>query len=104
MNATNAMTKAHPQSARSEPISGIITLVTLVGLNVTFVAFFTLWSIADSATVNRMESISSYDPTLMLPNAHLTWIFAYASLVLLIAVDGSVLILYTRLRKARTRS
>lgn len=47
-------------------VLGVISCLTLLGLNFAFVAFFTLWQIADSAAINRMEMAAGVDPAQML--------------------------------------
>lgn len=61
--------------------------VAMVGLNVTVVAFFVLWLIADGVAISRMESESSMDPSQMLPNSELMWLAAHGSLLMLVVVD-----------------
>ncbi|WP_143181042.1 hypothetical protein [Glutamicibacter sp. 0426] len=61
--------------------------VAMVGLNVTVVAFFVLWLIADGVAISRMESESSMDPSQMLPNSELMWLAAHGSLLMVIVLD-----------------
>lgn len=68
-------------------VLGVVSGFTLLGLNIAFVAFFTLWQIADSAAINRMEMATGVDPAQMLPNANLMWIAAHASVLLLLVAD-----------------
>ena len=68
----------------------IIGLVVAAGLNVAVVSFYVLWFIADSDAINRMETATSVDPTVLLPNATLLWLAANASLVALLALDGVI--------------
>lgn len=61
--------------------------VAMVGLNVTVVAFFVLWLIADSAAIRRMETESNMDPGQMLPNSELMWLAAHGSLLMVVVLD-----------------
>jgi len=99
MAAINSSTLTTHASARSKIVCGVLTLVALAGLNGAFVVFFVLWSTADNAAINAMEAASGYDAAAMLPNANLMWLAAYASLALLIIVDGLVVALFLQLRK-----
>ncbi|UYQ77080.1 hypothetical protein OF385_13805 [Glutamicibacter sp. JL.03c] len=65
----------------------ILFAFALIGLNVAVILFFTLWQIADTAAINRMEAGSGMDVAQMLPNSNLMWVAAHGSLVMLIIVD-----------------
>ncbi len=67
---------------------GITGVVAMVGLNITVLAFFVLWLIADSAAIGRMESESSIDPGQMLPNSELMWLAAHASVLMVVILDA----------------
>lgn len=66
---------------------GIAGAVSMVGLNITVLAFFVLWLIADSSAVARMESESSIDPGQMLPDSELMWLVAHGSVLIVIVLD-----------------
>lgn len=66
---------------------GIAGAVAMVGLNITVLAFFVLWLIADSAAIGRMESESSIDPGQMLPNSELMWLAAHGSVLMVVVLD-----------------
>lgn len=66
---------------------GIAGAVAMVGLNITVLAFFVLWSIADSAAIGRMESESNMDPGQMLPNSELMWLAAHGSVLMVVVLD-----------------
>ena len=66
---------------------GIAGAVAMVGLNITVVAFFVLWLIADSAAIDRMESESNMDPSQMLPNSELMWLAAHGSVLMVVVLD-----------------
>ncbi len=66
---------------------GVAGAVAMVGLNITVLAFFVLWLIADSAAVARMESESSIDPGQMLPNSELMWLAAHGSVLMVVVLD-----------------
>ena len=66
---------------------GITGAVAMVGLNITVLAFFVLWLIADSAAIGRMESESSIDPGQMLPNSELLWLAAHGSVLMVVVLD-----------------
>lgn len=66
---------------------GLAGAVAMVGLNITVVAFFVLWLIADSAAIGRMESESSIDPGQMLPNSELMWLAAHGSVLMVVVLD-----------------
>lgn len=66
---------------------GITGVVAMVGLNITVLAFFVLWLVADSAAVGRMESESSIDPGQMLPNSELMWLAAHGSVLTVVVLD-----------------
>ena len=67
---------------------GITGAVAMVGLNITVLAFFVLWLIADSAAIGRMESESSMDPGQMLPNSELMWLAAHGSVLRVVVLDA----------------
>ena len=79
----------------------IIGLVVAAGLNVAVVSFYVLWFIADSDAINRMETATSVDPTVLLPNATLLWLAANASLVALLALDGGIVAMTMAARSRR---
>ena len=66
---------------------GITGAAAMVGLNITVLAFFVLWLIADSAAIGRMESESSIDPGQMLPNSELMWLAAHGSVLMVVVLD-----------------
>ncbi|MBF6670696.1 MULTISPECIES: cell surface protein [Glutamicibacter] len=65
----------------------ILYALALTGLNAAVIAFYTLWQIADTAAINRMETGSGMDVVQMLPNSNLMWAAAHGSLIMLIIVD-----------------
>lgn len=67
--------------------------IALLGLNVAFITFFNLWSIADNMAVNRMEEVAGYNPALLLPNSNLMWFSAHTSLFLLLVLDLCAVVL-----------
>ena len=46
-------------------VLGALTGLTLLGLNIAVVLFFTRWQTADSAAINRMETATDVDPVPM---------------------------------------
>ncbi|MFJ2469533.1 hypothetical protein [Glutamicibacter sp. NPDC087583] len=60
--------------------------MTVFALNIEVLAFLVQLLIADSAAVGRMESESSVDPGLMLPNSELIWLVAYGSVLKLVVL------------------
>ena len=58
----------------------------LAALNASVVSFFVLWSMADTAAVNRAEE-HGFDPGRLLPHATPFWFAAHASLLSLLALD-----------------
>ena len=66
---------------------GIAGAVAMVGLNISVLAFFVLWLIADSAAISRMESESSMDPGQMLSNSELMWLAAHGSVLMVVVLD-----------------
>ncbi|MBO3661964.1 hypothetical protein [Microbacterium stercoris] len=92
-------TEARPETRRTQslPLGTIATIlgaIALLLLNTALIAFYFFWNIADAATINGVESGAGYDPSSMLPNAHLMWIAANASLLFLIATDVCVTVWY----------
>lgn len=80
----------------------IVGTIALVALNVSFIAFFRFWQIADTASINNMEETVGFDPSFMLPNANLMWIAAHASLLLLVVIDVCAVALWVgRMQQAR---
>lgn len=74
-------------SQNSVKTLGIAGAVAMVGLNITVLAFFVLWLIADSAAIGRMESESNMDPGQMLPNSELIWLAAHGSVLMVVVLD-----------------
>lgn len=74
-----------PRSIRTLTVAGTAILASL---NVAFVAFFVLYSIADEWAVDRSEASHGSDPTMLLPHDAALWIVANASIVILLAFDG----------------
>lgn len=66
---------------------GIVGVVTMLGLNISVLAFFVLWKIADSTAIGHMESESSVDPGQMLPNSEMMWLAAHGSVLMLVVLD-----------------
>lgn len=58
----------------------------LVALNVSVISFFVLWSMADTAAVNRAEE-HGFDPSRLLPHDLPFWFAAHASLLSILALD-----------------
>jgi hypothetical protein len=85
-------------------VLGVLSGLTLLGLNIAVVAFFTLWQIADSAAINRMETATGVDPAQMLPNANLMWIAAHASFLMVLVADVLAIVLAVILGKSRHHS
>ncbi|KLI89866.1 hypothetical protein AA310_04285 [Arthrobacter sp. YC-RL1] len=75
---------------------GIAGAVDMVGLNITVLAFFALWLIADSAAIGRMESESSIDPGQMLPNSELMWLAAHGSVLMVVVLDLLAIVLLVK--------
>ncbi len=61
--------------------------MAMVGLNISVLAFFVLWKIADSTAIGHMESESSVDPGQMLPNSEMMWLAAHGSVLMLVVLD-----------------
>ena len=70
---------------------------TIAVLNVAVISFFVLWSIADTAAVNRAEE-HGFDPNQLLPHATPFWFAAHASLLSLLALDVLALLAWRRSR------
>ena len=58
----------------------------LAALNASVISFFVLWSMADTAAVNRAEE-HGFDPSQLLPHDTPFWFAAHASLLSLLALD-----------------
>lgn len=76
----------------------ISTSFLAVALNVAVVAFYVLWSIADTSAINAMEDSVGYDESYMLPNAYLMGAFAHSSMALLLGLDACLIALFLRVR------
>lgn len=85
-------------------VLGVLGGLTLLGLNIAVLAFFALWQIADSATINRIETATGADPAQMLPNANLMWIAAHASFLMVLVADVLAIMFAVMLGKSRHRS
>ena len=69
----------------------------LAALNASVVSFFVLWSMADTAAVNRAEE-HGFDPNQLLPHATPFWFAAHASLLSLLALDVLAFLAWRRSR------
>lgn len=78
-----------------------ITFMVLVAFNAAMVGFFALWRVADSAAINAYEE-SGFNSVLEPPNLELTWIAAHAAIVLLVALDVCLLVLWRRWKHQST--
>ena len=58
----------------------------LAALNISVISFFVLWSMADTAAVNRAEE-HGFDPSQLLPYDTPFWFAAHASLLSILALD-----------------
>lgn len=76
----------------------IVAVIAL--LNGAIIGFYILWSIADSRAVDAAEA-SGFNQAVLLPHAHLMWITAQASLVLVFVLDVCVGIAWRRRRRRR---
>ncbi len=85
-------------------VLGVLSGLTLLGLNIAVVAFFTLWQIADSTAINRMETATGVDPSQMLPNANLMWISARTSFLMVLVADVLAIVFAVMLGKSGHRS
>ena len=83
---------------------GILSGLTLLGLNIAVALFFALWQIADGAAINRMETASGVDPVQMLPHANLMWTAAHASLLMVLVADVLAVVFVVIWVKSRHRS
>ncbi|MFB9164252.1 MULTISPECIES: hypothetical protein [Arthrobacter] len=83
---------------------GILSGLTLLGLNIAVSLFFALWQIADGAAINRMETTNGFDPSQMLPNADLMWMASHASLLMVLVADVLAAVFVVILVKSRQRS
>ena len=70
----------------------------LAALNVSVISFFMLWSMADTAAVNRAEE-HGFDPSQLLPYDIPFWFAAHASLLSLLALDVLALLAWRRSRR-----
>ena len=70
----------------------------LAALNVSVISFFTLWSNADTAAVNRAEE-HGFDPSQLLPYDTPFWFAAHASLLSLLALDVLTFLAWRRSRR-----
>ena len=75
---------------------------TIAVLNVAVISFFVLWSIADTAAVNRAEE-HGFDPNQLLPHPTLLWFAAHASLLSLLALDLLAFLAWRRSRSQATQ-
>ena len=69
----------------------------LAALNVSVISFFVLWSMADTAAVNRAEE-HGFDPSQLLPYDTPFWFAAHASLLSLLALDVLAFLAWRRSR------
>ena len=69
----------------------------LAALNASVISFFVLWSIADTAAVNRAEE-HGFDPSQLLPHDLPFWFAAHASLLSLLALDVLAFLAWRRSR------
>ena len=70
----------------------------LAALNVSVISFFVLWSMADTAAVNRAEE-HGFDPSQLLPYDIPFWFAAHASLLSLLALDVLAFLAWRRSRR-----
>ena len=77
---------SHRPARVLDGLGGLILAV----LNVAVVTFYATWFAADAAAINKMETSTSVDPSVMLPNSSLMWVAAHASLIALLALDAVV--------------
>lgn len=70
----------------------------LAALNASVVSFFVLWSMADTAAVNRAEE-HGFDPSQLLPYDLPFWFAAHASLLSLLALDILAFLAWRRSRR-----
>lgn len=61
--------------------------VALVAVNMAVVALYGMWTAADQWAVARAEAGGGFDPSALLPHAHLGWIVAQAAIALLLIAD-----------------
>ena len=73
-------------------------LSVLAALNVSVISFFMLWSMADTAAVNRAEE-HGFDPNQLLPHDLPFWFAAHASLLSLLALDVLAFLAWRRSRR-----
>ena len=69
----------------------------LAALNVSVISFFVLWSMADTAAINRAEE-HGFDPSQLLPYDIPFWFAAHASLLSLLALDVLAFLAWRRSR------
>ena len=69
----------------------------LAALNVSVINFFVLWSMADTAAINRAEE-HGFDPSQLLPYDIPFWFAAHASLLSLLALDVLAFLAWRRSR------
>ena len=72
-------------------------LSVLAALNTSVISFFVLWSMADTAAVNRAEE-HGFDPSQLLPHDIPFWFAAHASLLSLLALDVLAFLAWRRSR------
>ena len=72
-------------------------LSVLTALNISVISLFVLWSIADTAAVNRAEE-HGFDPNQLLPYDTPFWFAAHASLLSLLALDVLAFLAWRRSR------
>lgn len=70
----------------------------LAALNASVISFFVLWSMADTAAVNRAEE-HGFDPSQLLPYDTPFWFAAHASLLSLLALDVLAFLAWRRSRR-----
>ena len=72
-------------------------LSVLAALNASVISFFVLWSMADTAAINRAEE-HGFDPGQLLPHDLPFWLAAHASLLSLLALDVLAFLAWCRSR------
>lgn len=66
---------------------GILVSIALLALNVCFAVVYSLWQRLDTDAINRMETGSGMDSTVLLPHSNLMWVAAQGSLIAILALD-----------------
>ncbi|KSU65700.1 hypothetical protein AS038_12545 [Arthrobacter sp. NIO-1057] len=83
---------------------GILVSIALLALNVCFAVVYSLWQRLDSDSINRMETISGMDSTVLLPHSNVMWVAAQGSLIAILALDVLTIMFVVKARSSGRRA